>query len=180
MSLGPRLRKFVLITHVIASVGWIGALAAYGTLVIAALTSESDTTVHSSFVAMELVYYALVPLAATALLTGLVQAVGTNWGLLRHYWVLPKLVLTIVAITVMVLNLDSVREHADQATAGHGAHLSGAASHELQHVLGGMAILLIAAILGKYKPGGLTRYGRRRRDSVRVRNPEKPRPAFEG
>jgi hypothetical protein len=180
MSLGPSLRKFVLTTHVIAAVGWIGALAAYGTLAIAARTSGSVTTVRSSFVAMELVYYALVPLAATALLTGLVQAVGTNWGLLRHYWVLAKLVLTVVATTVMLLNLDNVREHADLAAAAHDAHLSGAASHELQHVAGGMAILLVAAILGKYKPGGLTRYGRRRKAPGRVRKPEERRPAFEG
>jgi uncharacterized membrane protein len=177
MHLGPRLRKLVLITHVIAAVGWIGALAAYGTLVVAALTSESDTTVRSSFVAMELVYYALVPLAATALLTGLVQALGSNWGLLRHYWVLAKLVLTIFATTFMVLNLDDVREHADQAGAAHGAHMPGVASHQLRHVLGGMAILLLAAILGKYKPRGMTRYGRRRRRRDSVRTTEKPRAA---
>lgn len=162
MRLGHRSRKLVLTVHLIAAVGWIGALAAYGTLTVAALTSESDTTVRSSFVAMEIVYYALVPLAATALVTGLVQGLGTSWGLLRHYWVVAKLVLTGVAITFLLLNLDDVRGHADEAAA-HGAHMPGVASHQLRHVLGGMAILLAAAILGRYKPRGLTRYGRRRR-----------------
>jgi uncharacterized membrane protein len=174
MTLGPRTRKVVLTTHVVAAAGWIGALAAYATLVVAALTSDSDDTVRSSFIAMELVYYALVPLAATALVTGLVQSLGGSWGLLRHYWVLAKFVLTLIAITVMALNLRGVSDHADQASAAHGAHMPGAASHQLRHVIGGMGILLLAAILGKYKPKGLTRYGRRKRAELSMRTPDKP------
>jgi hypothetical protein len=177
MTLGPRLRRIVLTTHVIASVGWIGALAAYGTLVVAALTSDSDETIRAAFVAMALVYYALVPLAAVGLLTGLAQSLGSSWGLLRHYWVLTKFVVTMVAITVMVLNLDNVRDHADQVTGTHVTHMSGVASHQLRHVIGGMAILLLAAILGKYKPKGLTRHGRRRKDAPRGRPAEKAPPA---
>src|ERR671915_820256 len=114
MTLAPRIRKIVLTVHVLTSVGWIGACAAYLTLTIAATTSDSYDTVRATFVSMEIVYFALVPLAAVALLTGIIQAVGTNWGLFRHYWVVTKLVLTIVAITVMVLNLDNVSFHADR------------------------------------------------------------------
>jgi hypothetical protein len=78
--LGRRLRKVVLTVHVISAVGWIGAACAYLFLTVAALTSESDDTVRAAFIAMELVYFALIPLAATALVTGVVQALGTNWG----------------------------------------------------------------------------------------------------
>jgi hypothetical protein len=168
MTLGPGIRKVVLTMHVLASVGWIGACAAYLTLAVAAMTSDSHDTVRAAFVSMEPVYFALVPLAAAALLTGLVQAVGTNWGLFRHYWVLTKLVLTLVAITVMVLNLDNVSSHADHASHGSAVE-SGAAAHQFRHAAGGLAILGLTAILGLYKPRGLTRYGRRKKNELRAR-----------
>lgn len=169
--MGPRLRKLVLTVHIVAAGGWIGAVAAYLVLALAASTRDSAETVRAAFVAMELLYFALVPLAAAALLTGLVQALGTNWGLFRHYWVLAKFVLIAVAFTVMLLNLDKVSAHADHVSHMRGADLPGA-GHDLQHALGGLAILLLAAILGIYKPRGLTRYGRRKREqSAGTREP---------
>jgi hypothetical protein len=168
MTLGPRIRKVVLTVHVLTSVGWIGACASYLTLTVAAMRSDSHDTVRAAFVSMEIVYFALVPLAAAALLTGLVQAVGTNWGLFRRYWVLAKLVLTLVAIAVMVLNLDSVSAHADHVSHGSVVE-SGAAAHQFRHAAGGLAILGVTAILGLYKPRGLTRYGRRKKNELRAR-----------
>jgi hypothetical protein len=123
--------------------------------------------VRAAFIAMELLYFALVPLAAVALLTGLAQALGTNWGLFRHYWVLAKFGLTVIAFIVMVLNLEKVGAHADHLVHSPAADLPGAA-HDLQHAVGGLVILLLAAILGRYKPRGLTRYGRRKREQLRA------------
>jgi hypothetical protein len=163
--LGRRLRKVLLTVHVISAVAWIGAACAYLSLTIAALTSESDATVRAAFIAMELLYFALVPLAATALVTGVAQALGTNWGLLRHYWIVAKLLLTVVAFGVMVNNLGEVSSHADHVRHAPAADLpSGAAIHGLEHAGVGVLILLVVATLGLYKPRGLTRYGRRRRD----------------
>ena len=176
MTMGPRLRRVVLTTHVVSAVGWIGAVTAYLVLALAALTSDSVETVRAAFIAMELLYFALVPLAAVALLTGLAQALGTNWGLFRHYWIVAKFVLTVVALTVMLNNLEKVSAHADHVVHSPGADLPGAAAHDLQHAGGGLAILLVAAILGLYKPGGLTRYGRRKKDQLRARGDD-PRPA---
>ena len=47
----------------------------------------------------------LVPLAFASLLTGLIQSLGTNWGLARHYWVLAKLLINVVTTTVLLLYL---------------------------------------------------------------------------
>jgi hypothetical protein len=175
MTLGPRLRKVVLTAHVVSVGGWIGAVAAYLVLAVAGSTSDSAETVRAAFIAMELLYFALVPLAAVALSTGLAQALGTNWGLLRHRWVLVKFVLTVVAFTVMVRHLDTVSAHADHVAHSPAANLPGA-GHDLQHAVGGLVILLVAAILGVHKPGGLTRYGRRRKKQLRARGDD-PRPA---
>ncbi|MDQ3933676.1 MAG: hypothetical protein M3340_03490 [Actinomycetota bacterium] len=171
------MRRVVLAVHVIAAVGWIGAACAYLSLTVAAATSASDDTVRAAFIAMELVYFALIPLAATALVSGIAQALGTNWGLLRHYWVVAKLVLTLVAFGVMVNHRGEVSSHADHVRHAPGADLpGGAATHGVNHAGVGVLILLVAATLGLYKPRGLTRYGRRKLRAER----EAPSPALEG
>ena len=40
MTMTPRLRKFALTTHVISSVGWLGAVAGSLALAVAGLTSQ--------------------------------------------------------------------------------------------------------------------------------------------
>ena len=45
----------------------------------------------------------IVPLALAALVTGVVSALGTTWGLLRHYWVVTKLVVVVIATVVLLL-----------------------------------------------------------------------------
>jgi len=160
MAKRPRLRKFVLTTHVVSSVGWIGAVVAYLALVAAALTSENAQTVRASFLAMELIYFALVPLAFASLLTGVVQSLGTTWGLFRHYWVIFKLLLTVLATVVLLLNVQTVSSLADRA-AREGADLPGAGG-QLLHAGVGLVVLLTAAVLAVFKPKGMTRFGRRK------------------
>lgn len=169
MTLTPRARKVVLTAHVVSSVGWIGAVAAYLVLVISALTSEGDQTVRAAFLAMELIYYVLVPLAITALVTGLVQSLGTSWGLVRHYWVALKLLLTVFATAVLLLHWETVGSLADKA-AREGGQLPDAGG-ELLHAGVGQLVLLATAVLGIYKPPGLTRYGQRKQRELLAHSP---------
>src|ERR671918_1018326 len=105
----PSLRKFVLTAHVTFSVGWLGGVVAYLALSVAAMTSQDAQTVRAAWIAMELTgWYAIVPLALASVLTGLVMALGTTWGLFRHYWVLFSLVLTILANVVLLLHMPTV------------------------------------------------------------------------
>jgi hypothetical protein len=157
-------RKLVLTAHLVSAVGWIGAVVAYLALVVAALTSDDSQTVRAAFRAMELSYFVLVPLALAALLTGIVQSLGTTWGLFQHYWVVFKLVLTVVAITVLLLHLPAVNALAEAAADMDRADLPGAGG-ELLHAGVGLLVLLTTAILGVYKPRGLTRHGRRRKQA---------------
>ena len=46
-------------------------------------------------------WYVIVPLCLASLVTGLVMSLGTRWGLFRHYWVLAKLLITIVAMLIL-------------------------------------------------------------------------------
>jgi hypothetical protein len=97
----PSLRKLVLTAHITVSVGWLGAVIAFLALAIAGLTSRDAQMVRTSYAAMELTArFVIVPLAFASLLTGLIESLGTPWGLFRNYWVLAKLLLTTFATIV--------------------------------------------------------------------------------
>src|SRR3990170_8498627 len=124
MIMTPSLRKFALTVHLTFSVGWIGAVVAYLALVVAAMTSQDAQPVRGAWIAMELTgWYVIVPLALGSLLTGLLMALGTKWGLFRYYWVLIAFVLTTVASAVLLMHMPTVSSQADMARAADGAEL---------------------------------------------------------
>jgi hypothetical protein len=146
----PGLRKFALTAHVTFSVGWLGAVVAYLAVAIACLVSRDAQMVRSGYFTMELTgWFVIVPLSLAALLTGLIQSLGTEWGLFRYYWILVKCVLTLGAITVLLLHMPAVSRR------------SGGPA-EVVHSGGGLLVLLATTTLSVYKPWGRTRYGRRK------------------
>ncbi len=165
----PRLRKFALAAHITLAVGWIGAVAGYIGLDIAAATSKDAQTLRAAYLAMELIaWYVIVPLALASLLTGLVMSLGTKWGLFRHYWVLISLLLTIIATVVLLVETQTISYFADIATdpTTSGDDLRGLGS-TLVHSVGGEVVLLVILVLNVYKPRGMTRYGWRKQHERR-------------
>ena len=162
----PRLRKVVLTAHIATSVGWLGAVMAYLVLDVTAATSQDFQTLRAAYLAMELtVRYVIVPLAVATVFIGIINALGTPWGLLRHYWVLIKLLLTIAATSVLLIEAQTVGALAKQATsAADPRDLPGT----LPHSVGGFLVLLTTTVLSVLKPRGLTRYGWRKQRKVRV------------
>jgi hypothetical protein len=163
MTMTPGLRKFALTAHVSASIGWLGAVVAFLVLAVAGLTSQDAQTVRAAYLTMELIgWYALVPLALASLLTGLVQALGTTWGLFRHYWVLFKLLINLFA-TIVLLMYTQTLDHLARVAAETSGDLSGLRSTSpLLHAGLALLLLLVAATLAVYKPRGVTPYGRRK------------------
>ncbi len=165
----PALRKLALAVHLTCSVGWIGAVAAYLVLDVTVATSQDPQTVRPAWIAMGLVVaWAIVPLAIASLLTGLVMALFTKWGLFRHWWVLISLLLTIGASLVLWSEtgvIGAAAAIAADATASTNELL--ALPPTLPHSIGGMAVLLIIQTLNIYKAQGLTRYGWRKQQEER-------------
>lgn len=162
MIMSPRVRKFALTAHVTSSVGWVGAVFAFLPPAVAGLISQDVQTMRGAYLVMELiVWYALVPLAFASLLTGIVQSLGTTWGLIRHYWVLFKLLITVFATFVLL-------EYAQTSSLLAGAAASGddlgalRGEGTLVHAGLGLLLLLVATVLAVYKPRGMTRFGRRK------------------
>ncbi|HEU4407768.1 MAG TPA: hypothetical protein VFS43_21060 [Polyangiaceae bacterium] len=163
--MAPGLRKFALTTHVTSSVGWLGAVATFLALAVAGLTSHDALTMRAAYLSMELTgRFVIVPLCLASLLTGLVQALGTPWGLFRHYWVLIKLVMTLLATIVLLVHMRPIRLMAVVAaettlSAGDFGRLRVQLAADAAAAL---LVLLVATTLSVYKPRGVTRYGRRR------------------
>lgn len=162
----PAVRKLVLCIHLTASLGWTGGVIVYLALGIAATTSTEAETIRGLWIAMELTgWYVLVPLAVSALLTGILMGLGTKWGLFRHYWVTVSLVLTALSTLVLILHMPGVSSTANHARAAGSTELQELGG-DLLHPAIGLLILLGVQVLNIYKPAGLTRYGWRKQTAT--------------
>ena len=161
-----RLRKFALTAHITFSVGWLGAVVAYLALAIVGLTSRDAQIVRAAYLSMELIgWFVIVPFSLAALLTGLVQSLGTQWGLFRHYWILVKFLLTTGATIVLLRHMQTVSRMSGIAaeTTLSNADFRALRIQLVVHAAGGLLVLLAATTLSVYKPWGMTPYGRRKR-----------------
>ena len=164
-AFSPRVRKLVLSVHLTVSIGWVGTVLAYLALGLSAVRSDDVSTIRGAWIAMESVgWFVIVPLAVASLLTGIVLALGTKWGLFRHYWVVISLVLTLFSTVVLILHMPSVTDIADIARTADLATLQGLGG-DLEHPAIGFVILLGVQVLNLYKPRGLTRYGWRKQQA---------------
>src|SRR5574337_680539 len=165
MTLAPDLRKFALTIHVVVSIGWVGMVAGFLALAIAGLVSPDVQFVRASYIAMDFTYRVVViPLGLASLITGAISSLGTDWGLLRHYWVVVKLLLTIPAVWFMLIHLKLVRYAAQAASAATfaGTDLDGLRIQLIAMAGAALLVLLTATVLSTYKPRGRTPYGARK------------------
>lgn len=160
----PALRKAALTVHIISSVGWLGAIAAFLVLAIAGLTSADPQLVRAAYVGMNLVGWMMIfPLSLASLISGIVQGLGTVWGLFRHYWVLIKLIITVLATALLLVHLQPVTAMADMALAAElgPSDMNGMRIQLVADAGAAILALLITSILSVYKPRGLTRHGQK-------------------
>lgn len=174
----PYMRKLVLTAHITFSVGWLGTVAGFLVLSIAGLTSHDDNVVRGAYLSMNLIgLYAIAPLSIAALATGLIQALGTQWGLFRHYWVLMKFFLTLLGTYALMMHqFTAVERAARLVSSSRALLLSSLDLHSvgielLGDVSGAVLVLLVATTLSVYKPWGLTRYGQRKQQE-RIKAPQ--------
>lgn len=168
MTDSPGLHRLVLTAHIATSVGWLGAVVAYLALDVIATVGQDVANVRAAYFGREvLILYIIVPLALASVLIGIVNALSSPWGLLQHYWIVVKLVLTLFAITILLLEVQSIRYMAEIAASGADPRkLPGS----LPHSIGGLIVLLVTTILSVYKPRGVTRYGWRKQQKRRRGN----------
>jgi len=147
---------------VTTSVGWLGAVAAFLAVAIVGVTSDDEQTIRGAYLVRDpAAKIVLVPLGLASLLTGLVQGLGTPWGVVRHYWVLFKLAINVFATVVLLLYLETFRSMADAAADPRTDLETIRTISPALHAGVALVLLLIATVLSIYKPRGVTRFGRR-------------------
>jgi hypothetical protein len=163
MRLSPRTRKLLLLTHIAAAGAWLGIDLVLGVLVFTAFT---ETAVQSAVAAASLASFATWPLITVGLVTlvtGVLLGLGSKYGLVRYWWVLAKLVLNVVLVTLVVLVL------APGTTALAGTALDSLAAGTAPSLPSTLVFppivsstaVIIAMALAVFKPWG--RVGARRR-----------------
>jgi hypothetical protein len=162
MILPPWLRKLTLTAHVAASVGWLGAVAAFLALALGGLLHPDPQRVRAAYLVMDWVgWWVIVPASVASLLTGLVQSLGTRWGLFRHYWVLIKLGINVFCTVLLLVHMQPIGQ---MAQAAAHMELSGDTLWDLRiqillDAAAALLALLVATALSVIKPQGLTPYG---------------------
>jgi hypothetical protein len=182
----PALRKLTITAHVTFSIGWLGAVAAFLVLSIAGLTSRDAEVVRGAYLSMDLISrFVIIPMCFAALATGLLQALGTPWGLFRYYWILVKFGLAIFATLALLLHQFVVVAQAAKRVSGaapetlFSADLGPLKTELVRAPSLAILMLLVVTTLGVYKPWGLTRYGQRKqqqRSKVQRQQPDSKTP----
>jgi uncharacterized membrane protein len=165
------LRKFMLTLHIIFAVGWLGTVAGFLVLAIVGLTTQDAQTLRSAYQSMGLMTrFMIVPLSFAPLITGPILSLGTPWGLFRHYWILAKLLLTVVSTIIMQLHVQPINILASIASRTTPIP-SNLHDMQVQMVIASAAALLVLIVetaLAVYKPRGMTPYGWRKQDELRA------------
>ena len=157
MLLAPPFRKFMLTAHITFSVGWLGAVAVFLALAITGLTSHDAPLVRAAYLAMGLSgWFVIVPSSIAASLTGVAQALGTPWGLFKHYWVVVKLLLTVAATVLLLVHMQPVSYLAEVAAKADlsSAELRGMRIRLIADAVAALVVLLAATTISVYKPWG--------------------------
>ncbi|MGH3997654.1 MAG: hypothetical protein ACRDTJ_09360 [Pseudonocardiaceae bacterium] len=159
--LTPRARKVWLTAHIASSVGGLGAASTMLVLGGAALISDRTGFRVALYEVMHLFDRAVnIPLTAAMLVTSLVVALRTKWRLARHWWVLVKLALSVMVMTVTPL-LSVPRVTLMIAALPAGAD-TGSTGWEIVAISVGTVLVLTAVTaISVFKPWGRTRWYRR-------------------
>jgi hypothetical protein len=154
--MSPGVSKAMLTTHITFSVGWIGTIAAFLALSILGLVGN-DQLVRSCYVAMEVIaWFVIVPFCGASFISGLVQALGTHWGLFKHWWVFVKLMLTLIATLILMLHMQPI-SYLGEVAAQNPIPLEDLRNLRIRIIAdAGAAILVLVAIttVSVYKPWG--------------------------
>jgi hypothetical protein len=174
MQMPQSLRKFSLSSHITVSVGWLGAVAVFLVLAITGLTTKDTMLARSMYMALEIcTAYVIVPFCLASLVTGLIQAMGTKWGLFKHYWIIVKLFLTCFMTLLLFLHLKPINQLSlsaagtDFSNTGEAATVIELIKKAAFAVFGLIAVTAISV----YKPWGKTKLGLKDQGASETRTP---------
>ncbi|NMI55865.1 MULTISPECIES: DUF2269 domain-containing protein [unclassified Streptomyces] len=110
----------MVVVHVVVSVSWLALMLCLLTLGTTALATNNADTLRTAYRAMGMLGNALIiPLSLLTLVSGVMLALATPWGLFRYYWVSAKFWLTLAATVASIFALTARLHDAADAVARH-------------------------------------------------------------
>jgi hypothetical protein len=157
--------------HAVTSAAWLGIAVMFVALSGLALSAANVRDAQTIYEAMALFDQTMLPMATMAATTsGFALGVTTKWGIVRHWWVALKVVLSFAVLGIAFGFLNDALERS-AAQAAQLAAVGGAVADVTssgQVVLWGFVLALVsligAMLLSIYKPRGMTPWGRRASD----------------
>jgi hypothetical protein len=145
----PRLRKTVMVIHVVGSVGLLGAVSTLLLFALIAAGTDDPELADSAYRLMQAETMAFgIPLSFISLLSGITLGLGTRWGVLRYWWTTLKLgaIVAVILLGALVIG-PSIEAMRDDPQAGVEWRIVAAASLDV-------VLLGTSAVLSVFKPGG--------------------------
>jgi hypothetical protein len=155
----PTTRKWLLILHIVTSVGWLGLNVGNLTLAVTGLTTDDPGTQHVALQALYLVGGTLlIPVSLLAFTSGVALSLLTQWGLFRYRWVMVKFTLTLIAVVLIPLSLlPGLRELSAMVTATAPDRLTDVGGVGMDILAAGLVsttMYVTNAVLSVLKPWG--------------------------
>jgi hypothetical protein len=158
--LGHRLRKMVLLLHIVAGGTWFGLDVAMAVVVFTAIANDSATVRAYTLQALQLItVWPMFSAAMLSLITGILLGLGTKYGLVRYWWVAIKLVLNLILATLIVTSLRGEVTNAASlgAQLASGADVQWNFTNMIYPPIVSPTALTIAFLLAVFKPWGRIR-----------------------
>lgn len=113
------------------------------------VAAEPDLAIAAYRLMSVLVFAGGIPLSMTALVSGVVLAVGSHWGLARHLWVFVKLLLL---VAVILIGMFLFQPAVSAAGMQDGSLTVGRQWQQVAVVGSQLTMLVIATVLAVFKP----------------------------
>ncbi|MEU6076066.1 hypothetical protein [Micromonospora sp. NPDC047074] len=162
---GGGTRKLILLVHIVSVGVWVGLDVAMAVLIFTAMGTDDPHVRGFTLQALGLVtVWPMLTAGLLSLATGVLLGLGSRYGLVRYWWVLTKLVLTVALCTLIAVALRGGA--AEAAAAGRvmatGVSVAWNSGDMLFPPIVSSTALLVAFALSVFKPWGRLRRGRSR------------------
>lgn len=88
------------------------------------------------------------------------QAYFTPWGLTKHYWIVVKLALTILATLVLIGHTKELSAAVNLSTQSMSNRFILVDKPFIVHSVGGLIVLIVISTISVYKPWGKTSFAK--------------------
>jgi hypothetical protein len=151
--LGRTPHKVALTAHVLTSVGWFGIAAVMLAGALAAIWATPPVA-QDLYRGLEAAPWLSIPFGLASIATGALLGLGTRYGLVRNWWVVAKMAISVVVVLTDAVVVRAQAHSALVAGMSGGSVIGPTAAH--------VVALTVATVLSVFKPRGVTPWARRR------------------